>query len=311
MFKSKELNRAFGLILQYASLTAFGLFTIFPLLWAVSFGLSSDGSYAYLFPDSFLPHVANPDGSYGIGTTLTWFERVFIEIPFSTYFKNSVIITTLAVIGTVVISVLAAYPLARMRFAGRNLIFVAIIATLMLPQETALVPNYITIVKLGNFADWLQLTLTGSDAATWKKLIGMNSYLGVVLPGVAGAFGIFLMKQAFEAVPQDLIDAARVDGATEMQILWRVMLPVTTPSIAALAIFTLVNQWNEYIWSSIVMRAKDMQPLAVGVFNDLTGPLSGSQNTLMAAIVLTVIPVLIFFAFTQRYFISGMDGAVK
>lgn len=210
-----------------------------------------------------------------------------------------------------VISVLAAYPLARMKFFGRNFIFVAIIVTMMLPAEASIVPNYITIKNFGDFANWLQLVLTGSDEGTWRKFIGLNSYFSAVAPSVAGAFGIFLMKQAFEAVPQDLIDAARVDGATEMQILWRVMLPVTAPSIAALGIFTLVNTWNDFLWPSVVLRAKEMQPLAVGVFNDLTGPLSGSQNTLMAAIVLTVIPVLVFFAFTQRYFISGMDGAVK
>ena len=310
MFKSKTLTRALVMSSQYASLILFALFTTFPLLWALSFGLSTDGSTAYVFPQGFIPHIADAEGNYNIGATFSWFERVFIEIPFSTYFKNSMIMSTASVLGTVLISVLAAYPLSRMKFFGRNFIFVAIIATMMLPSEASLVPNYITVTTLGRWANSLQAML-GSDAETWRRFVGINSYFAAVAPGLAGAFGIFLMKQAFEAVPQDLIDAARVDGATEMQILWRVMLPVTTPSIAALSIFTLVNAWNDFLWPSIVMRSKEMQPLAVGVFNDLTGPLSGSQNTLMAAIVLTVIPVLIFFSFTQRYFISGMDGAVK
>lgn len=310
MFKSKALSKAFVTFAHYSGLIFFAFFTTFPLLWALSFALSSDGSSAYLFPQGFVPHTVDENGVYGVGVTFAWFERVFIEIPFSRYFFNSVVISTAAVIFTAIISLLAAYPLARMKFFGRNIIFVAIIATLMLPSEAALVSNYITLSTFGHWANDLQ-ALMGSPDETWKRFVAINSYFGVVAPGVAGAFGIFLMKQAFEAVPQDLIDAARVDGATEMQILWRVMLPVTAPSIAALGIFTLVNSWNDFIWPSIIMRSKEMQPLSVGVFNDLTGPLAGSQNTLMAAIVLTVIPVLIFFAFTQRYFISGMDGAVK
>lgn len=310
MFKSKAVNNAVVRAAHYSGLMLFAFFTVFPLLWALSFALSQDGSTAYLFPEGFVPTTPDEEGNYTFGMTLIWFERVFVEIPFSRYFLNSVIISGSAVIVTAIISLLAAYPLARMKFFGRNFIFVAIIATLMLPSEAALVSNYITVSKFGHWMNDLQ-ALLGSDDGTWRRFVGINSYFAVVAPGVAGAFGIFLMKQAFEAVPQDLIDAARVDGATEMQILWRVMLPVTAPSIAALSIFTLVNSWNDFIWPSIIMRSKTMQPLAVGVFNDLTGPLAGSQNTLMAAIVLTVIPVLIFFAFTQRYFISGMDGAVK
>lgn len=310
MFKSKALTKAAVMFAHYSGLILFAFFTTFPLLWALAFALSKDGTTAYLFPQGFMPTMPDANGQYTFGMTLMWFQRVFIEIPFSRYFFNSVVISTASVVMTAVISLLAAYPLARMKFFGRNLIFVAIIATLMLPSEAALVSNYITVSTFGRWANALQAMFGGTDE-TWKRFVGINSYFAVVAPGVAGAFGIFLMKQAFEAVPQDLIDAARVDGATEMQILWRVMLPVTAPSIAALGIFTLVNAWNDFIWPSIIMRSKEMQPLAVGVFNDLTGPLAGSQNTLMAAIVLTVIPVLIFFAFTQRYFISGMDGAVK
>ena len=310
MFKNKAVRKAATTTAHYSGLILFAFFTVFPLVWALSFALSQDGSTAYKFPQGFIPTTPDADGNYTFGMTLVWFERVFIEIPFSKYFFNSVIISGFSVIFTAIISLLAAYPLARMKFFGRNFIFVAIIATLMLPIEAGFVSNYITVSNMGRWMNELQAML-GSPDETWKRFVGVNSYFAVIAPGVAGAFGIFLMKQAFEAVPQDLIDAARVDGATEMQILWRVMLPVTVPSLAALSIFTLVNSWNDFIWPSIIMRSKEMQPLAVGVFNDLTGPLAGSQNTLMAAIVLTVIPVLIFFAFTQRYFISGMDGAVK
>ncbi|WP_245579382.1 carbohydrate ABC transporter permease [Chitinilyticum aquatile] len=301
MAMSKSVRNALGLSGHYAGLIAFAIFTTFPFLWALSSGLSSDASKMYLFPDGFWPHEAS----------FMWFERVFQEMPFLTYLKNSTIMSFFTIIGVVAISVLAGYPLARMKFPGRGLIFVAIIATMMLPGEVGIVPNFITLKNFGDFANWIQESIGLGSSWNMREWIGLNSYFGAIIPNFAGAFGIFLMKQAFEQIPQDLIDAARVDGATEMQILWKVMVPVTAPSIAALAIFTLVNAWNDYLWPSIVMNSKEKLPLAVGVFNDLTGPFATSDNILMAAIVMTVVPVLVFFAFTQRYFISGMDGAVK
>ncbi|XZG71362.1 carbohydrate ABC transporter permease [Chitinibacteraceae bacterium HSL-7] len=308
---NKNSRQMLGLTAHYGALVLFAIFTAFPFVWALMFGLSSDGSKAFSFPAGFMPHIQHGD-DYTIGATLQWFEKVFVEIPFGTYFKNSVIMSTAAVVGTVVISVLAGYPLARMRFVGRGIVFVAIIATLMLPAEAGMIPNFITILKFGNMANALQEQLgMGGGDIMWSHFVGVNSYFAAVIPTVAAAFGIFLMKQAFEQIPQDLIDAARVDGATEMQILWKIMVPVTAPSIAALAIFTLVNTWNDFVWPLVVIRDREMMPLAVGVFNDLTGSFATSQNTLMAAITLTVLPVLIFFAFTQRYFISTTEGAVK
>lgn len=279
MAMGKQLRNALALSGQYAGLIAFGLFTTFPFLWALSVAASADPSNTWLFPRSFWP----------TDLSLMWFIRVFDEMPFMTYMKNSTLMTVGTIVGVVVLSILAGYPLARLRFPGRNFIFVAILATMMMPTEVAIIPNFITLKHLGL----------------------LDTQLGAIIPNLSTAFGIFLMKQAFEAVPQDLVDAARVDGATEMQILWRVMVPVSGPSIASLAIFSLVNAWNDYLWPSIVISTKDKLPLAVGVFNDLTGPFATSYSMVMAAIVMTVIPVLIFFAFTQRYFIGGLDGAVK
>ncbi|BCL76072.1 ABC transporter permease [Jeongeupia sp. HS-3] len=279
MATSRTTRRALALIGQYAGLIAFAIFTCFPFVWALSVGLSADPSNTWLFPRSFWPTEPS----------LMWFERVFTEMPFLDYLKNSTVMSLWTIVAVAVISVLAGYPLARLKFPGRNLIFVGIIATMMLPSEVNIIPNFITLKHMGL----------------------LDSYWGAIIPNFAGAFGIFLMKQAFEQIPQDLIDAARVDGATELQILWRVMVPVSAPSIAALSIFTLVNAWNDYLWPSIVITTRDKLPLAVGVFNDLTGPFAVSTSLVMAAIVMTVLPVLIFFAFTQRYFISGLDGAVK
>ncbi|WP_043649465.1 carbohydrate ABC transporter permease [Chitinilyticum litopenaei] len=301
MITRKTLHRALGLGGHYTGLIVFALFTTFPFLWALSSGLSADASRMYQFPAGFWPQ----------DMSLVWFERVFQEMPFTTYLKNSALLSLFTILGVVAVSVLAGYPLARMKFPGRGLIFVAIIATMMLPSEVGIVPNFITLKHFGDAADALQGALGLGPDWSLRGWVGLDSYFGAMAPNFAGAFGIFLMKQAFEAIPQDLIDAARVDGASEMQILWKVMVPVTTPSLAALAIFTLVGAWNDYLWPSIVLTSKDKLPLAVGVFNDLTGPFATSDNILMAAIVLTIVPVLVFFACTQRYFISGLDGAVK
>ncbi|WP_233702130.1 carbohydrate ABC transporter permease [Iodobacter ciconiae] len=279
MAMGKQLRTALAMTGQYAGLIGFGIFTTFPFIWALSVALSADPSNTWLFPRSFWP----------TDISLMWFKRVFDDMPFMTYMKNSTWMTLQTIVGVVVLSILAGYPLARLRFPGRNFIFVAILATMMMPTEVAIIPNFITLKHMGL----------------------LDTQLGAVIPNLSTAFGIFLMKQAFEAVPQDLVDAARVDGATEMQILWRVMVPVSGPSIASLAIFSLVNAWNDYLWPSIVISSKEKLPLAVGVFNDLTGPFATSYSMVMAAIVMTVIPVLIFFAFTQRYFIGGLDGAVK
>jgi len=279
MAMGKQLQTVLTLSGQYAGLITFGIFTTFPFIWALSVALSGDPSNTWLFPRSFIP----------TDVSLMWFKRVFDEMPFMTYMKNSTLMTIESILGVLIVSILAGYPLARLKFPGRNFIFVSILATMMLPSEVAIIPNFITLKHMGL----------------------LDTHLGAIIPNFAAAFGIFLMKQAFEAVPQDLVDAARVDGATEMQILWRVMVPVTGPSIAALGIFSLVNAWNDYIWPSIVISSRDKLPLAVGVFNDLTGPFATSYSMVMAAIIMTVIPVLIFFAFTQRFFIGGMDGAVK
>ncbi|XZG69365.1 carbohydrate ABC transporter permease [Chitinibacteraceae bacterium HSL-7] len=391
-------------VVHYLVLIALALATAFPFLWATAFGLSSDAAVAYLFPHGFIPHQSAEACEAGawcvgagtageglsIGTSLDWFRRVFEEMPFATYLKNSAVMALMSIAGVLAVSTLAGYPLARMDFPGRNVIFIAIIATMMLPSEVGIVPNFIIVKNIGDCADALQALLYGGDwlvwgalltvltlagvllwrgsrltfntlitialvqlalvvtiaikttallwaagdgfwtsvqpalaplamqlfgttssPATWSGWVGLDSQFAAVVPNFATAFGIFLMKQAFEEIPQDLIDAARVDGATEMQILWKVMVPVTAPACAALAIFTLVSAWNDYLWPSIVISSKEKLPVAVGVFNDLTGPFATSDNLLMAAIVLTILPVLAFFAFTQRYFISGMDGAVK
>lgn len=266
-------NRA----LHYLVLSALAVITVYPFWWTFVTAVSTTGE-VYAFPPPLLP--SDP--------SLASFREVFQTIDVLTFYKNSILISAATVVGTLMICSLAAYPIARMKFPGRQVVFVAIIATMILPSEVNFLVNFITISKLG-------LTDTIS---------------GVVLPNLAGAVGIFLMKQAFEAVPQDLIDAAKVDGATEWQVFWKIMLPLAKPALGALAILTLVTAWNQYIWPSIVMTKVENFPLSVGVLY-LKGAFSFKTRVVAAGAILTVLPILVVFLFTQRYFLRGFDGAVK
>jgi putative chitobiose transport system permease protein len=274
---SSRLRRIAQRLPHYALLSVIAVLTVYPFWWTLVTALSTSGD-VYSFPPPLWPTKPGLDN----------FIEVFRTIDLISYYKNSVLISVATVIGTIVICSLAAYPLARMQFPGRKFVFGAIIATMILPAEVNFLVNFITISKL-------HLNDTVS---------------GVVLPNLAGAVGIFLMKQAFEAVPQDLIDAARVDGANEWEIFWKIMLPLAKPAIGALTILTMVTAWNQYIWPSVVMTSPEKFPLSVGVLY-LAGSFSFKTRVVAAGAVLTVLPILAVFIFTQRYFLRGFDGAVK
>jgi putative chitobiose transport system permease protein len=204
------------------------------------------------------------------------------------FFKNSVLIAACTVFWKLALCALAAYPLARMRFRGRGLVFGLILATLVLPSEVNFLVNFITVTKLGL----------------------VDTYSGVILPNLVTAVAIVLLKQAFEEVPQDLIDAARVDGASEWTIFSKIMLPLIAPWLATVGILTAVEAWNDYIWPSIVMSKPDQFPLSVGVLY-LRGTFGSSTRVIAAGTVLAILPTLAAFLFTQRFFMRGMEGAVK
>ncbi len=271
--RSKLMQRA----IQYLVLSAIAVICLYPMWWTLVVSLSTHGN-VYAFPPPLLPD----------GASLANYVEVFKTINVLTFFKNSLVITVLTLVGTIIVSSMAAYPLARMQFPGRNLVFGAILATMILPSEVNFLVNFITVSKI-------QLT---------------DTYLGVVLPNIVTAVNIFIMKVAFEQVPGDLIDAARVDGATELQIFWKIMMPLALPALGAITILTTVTAWNQYIWPAIVMQSPDNFPLSVGVLY-LSGAFSFKTRVVAAGAILTILPILIVFLFTQRYFLRGFEGAVK
>ncbi|UXY15190.1 carbohydrate ABC transporter permease [Chitiniphilus purpureus] len=262
---------------RYGLLAVVALFTTFPFLWTLATSLGDSGNI-YAFPPQLWPE--NP--------TFAHMQEARRAIPLDRFFWNSVWISGWTVAGTLLISALAGYALAIMRFRGSKWVFAAVLATLILPSELNFIVNFITVT---------QLKLT-------------NTHTGVVLPLLANAFGIFLLKQAFEEIPAEVLDAARIDGATEWQLFLRVALPLAMPALAALGIFTLVATWNTYIWPAVVLQNPDEYPLAVGVLY-LSGTFAAKTRVVAAGTVLTILPVLLLFLMAQRYFMRGLDGAVK
>jgi putative chitobiose transport system permease protein len=270
-------RRAAGIAAHYALLVAIASFCAFPLLWTLSAALGSKGN-VFAFPAALVPHAP----------TLENFLEVFRVVDLASYYGNSIWITFWTVVWTVLVCSAAAYPLACLHFRGRKLVFGAILATLMLPTEVNFLVNFITVTQLHV----------------------VNTHLGVILPTIAGAVGIFLMKNAFEEIPHELIDAARVEGASELRIFLRIMLPLARPQIAALVILTTVSTWNNFLWPGVVLTKSRLMPLAVGIL-ELSGTFGSSTRVVAAGAILTVLPVLVVFFFTQRFFMRGMEGAVK
>ncbi|MDB5849398.1 MAG: chiG [Rhodoferax sp.] len=271
------LRRGTRVAAHYALLLAIALLCAFPMLWTLSTALGTEGN-VFAFPPSLIPK----------GISLANFIEVFRVIGIGQYYWNSVWITFWTVLWTVVVCALAAYPLARMKFRGKGLVFGVILATLMLPTEVNFLVNFITLTQL--------------------KLV--NTHLGVILPTIAGAIGIFMMKNAFEEVPQELLDAARMDGASEFRIFWQLMLPLSLPQIATLVILTTVTTWNNFLWPGVALTRSELMPLAVGIL-ELSGTFGSSTRVIAAGAVLTVAPALLVFFMTQRFFMRGMEGAVK
>lgn len=221
--------------------------------------------------------------------TLSNFEQAWTQGQMAGPLLNSILITVSRASLNVLLAALAAYPLARMQFRGRSFLLVLILATMMIPDQVIVVPMFRTIVQMG-LADTL---------------------LAVILPFSVSAFGIYLCKQAFEAIPASLEEAARIDGATAPQIWYHVMLPLSAPTLATLGLFSMIGAWSELLWPLVVLQSKEQFTLPVAV-NNLLGEFATNIRAGYAASVLALIPILIAFIIAQRFLKPEMfGGAVK
>jgi putative chitobiose transport system permease protein len=280
IFKSKLPQWNGGkYVLMYGLLSAIALIMLIPLLWLISTALKSPTENIFQFPPQFFPTQPTFDN----------FIRVWQTNPFAQYLFNSTLVAGLTVFLNLLFCALAAYPLARLEFKGRNIIFAIIVSTIMIPFQIVMIPLYILIVQLGL----------------------KNSYLGIIFPSLASAFGIFLLRQAFQGVPKELEEAARMDGCSELGIWWFVMLPAIRPALVTLAIFTFIGSWSDFLWPLIVIDQPEYYTLPLGVAR-LAGTFSLDWRLIAAGSVISIAPILLLFIIVQRYIVpSDLGSGVK
>lgn len=261
------------------------ILSLIPFLWLLSTALKGRSENIFAYPPIFFPKDFTFDN----------FREVLKLVPIVRYVLNSFIVAGFTVILNIILSALAAYPLARMDFKGKKIAFFAILSTIMVPFQTIMLPVYIITLKL-NLID------------SYSDTMG---YLGLILPFAVNAFGIFLLRQAFLTIPKEIEESAVVDGCNSLQIFTKILLPMIKPQIALLAIFTFIGSWGEFLWPSIVLTNEKLFTLPVGI-NNLSSAFSADYRLVAAGSIVSVIPIIIFFLALQKYFIQGEnEGAIK
>ena len=272
-------------ILTHSILIIICILSLIPFLWLLSTALKGKAENIFAYPPVFFPK----------DFTLANFKKVLETIPIIKYVLNSFIVASVTVVLNVIFSALAGYPLARMNFKGKKIAFFAILATIMVPFQTIMLPVYIIVLKLN---------LIDSYSATM-------GYLGLILPFAVNAFGIFLMRQAFLTIPKEIEESAVIDGCNSFQIFFKLLLPMIKPTIALLAIFAFIGSWGEFLWPSSVLSNEELFTLPVGI-NNLSSVKADDYRLVAAGSIVSIIPIIVFFLCLQKYFISGQnEGAVK
>lgn len=245
---------------------------LLPFLWMISTAFMSDLE-VYQFPPKIFPKV------------FRWsnFSEALTMQPFGRYFINTLIVSVASVIGQLFFCSMAAYAFSRLRFRWRDKIFAAYMATMMVPAIVTLIPAFLIINVLG-----------------W-----MNTYWALFTPTLSSVWGIFLLKQYFQTIPKDLEDAARIDGASEFTIYWRIVLPLSKPALSTLAIFAFMGSWKDFLWPLIVTNRLDMRTLEVGIAG-FSSTYSTDWTHQMAAAIVVLLPIVIVFFFAQKYFVRGI-----
>jgi putative chitobiose transport system permease protein len=266
-------------IVWYFVLTLVAVITVFPFVWVLFTSFKGPTDPIFSVPPQLIPR--NP--------TFENYLRVWRLLPVARFYLNSIVVTVSVVVVNILFTSAAAYPLAKMKFKGRDAIFFMLLATYIVPPVLTAIPSYVLAVNVFKYYDKLP---------------------SVVFPYFAGILSIFLMRQAFMSVPDDLLDAGRMDGASEFRVWWSIMLPVVRPSLATVAIITFVEQWNNFFWPSLMLQTMEHKTLQVGLVA-LQGAFLNDQRGIAAGVVMTVVPMILFFAALQKHFVRGLTGAVK
>jgi ABC-type glycerol-3-phosphate transport system permease component len=259
-----------------------GIFFLVPFAWMVSASFKTTQEI-FSYPPSLIPKAFSLDN----------YQRLFGTWPFPNWYGNSLVVAILTTVMVLFFSSLAGFAFAKYRFRGQSALFIVLLGSSMIPFPILLIPLFILVANIG----WV------------------NSLQALVIPFMAPAIGIFLMRQFMSYVPSELLDAARIDGASDFRTYWQIVLPLVLPGLATLGILTFLGSWNNYLWPLVVLRSSDAMTLPVGMAAMLTGVAAGSAppyGPAMAASVLVSIPIIVVFLFLQRYYIAGLTlGGVK
>lgn len=273
--KKTKRKKILSNTLIYLILIIIAIFCAGPFIWMVS---SSFKGSQNIYEMSLIPKNA----------TLANYKGVVEFLNIEKYILNTIIITVGGIVIDIVLSSLCAYPLATMDFYGKKLVSTALISTMILPAAAGLIVNYLTIKNLGL----------------------LDTLLGVILPGSVSVFSIILLRQAYLGIPKEIIDAAKIDGASEIKIWYKIMLPEIAPAVSTLIIFDFIGKWNAFLWPIIVLQDPDKYPLA-SALKYLTGQFNYKFGYVAAGTVISIVPVIIIFLIFQKYFIDTVSGAIK
>lgn len=269
--RSQSATRILLAGLQYALLIIMALVFLVPFIWMFTTSLKTE---EFILRTDFIPNPASLDS----------YVRLFEIMPMGRMVANSVFVTVTATAGQILFAAMSAYAFARMKWRGRDIVFGLYLATMMIPYQVVVIPQFILVSKLG----WV------------------NSYQALILPSVFSAFATFLLRQSFLSIPVELEEAAIMDGANHLTIFWKVMLPLSKPVIATLTVFAFMGIWNAYLWPLFVARKEEFMTLPLGL-----ATLQGSNqsltewNLVMAGAVVTVLPILVIYLFAQKWFVQG------
>jgi len=285
---NKRVGERIRVTFTYAIATLVALVFMLPIVWTISGSLKTAGQFS-AYPPVWLPDP------------VVWgnYLRVWQVVPFALYVLNSLLVAIPVLLGRLVVSSLVAYGFSRFRFPGRDLLFLLVLSMIMLPQAVTLVPEFLIFQKLG----WTNSLLP----------LFIPALLGV---GVGGAFTIFAFRQYFMSIPMDFDEAARIDGAGPLRIYWEIIVPLSRPAFAAVAIFNFLLTWNDYLRPLVYLTAKETFIIPLGLtyfqYQGWLAPVEPMFNLLMAAVVITSLPVILLFLAAQDHFVRGMAlGGLK
>lgn len=256
----------------YVVLILGSVLMIIPFLWMVSTSLK-DKSQTLAYPPIWIPNPMHFEN----------YAEAVTKFPFVQYFWNNIKVVGLITLGTIVTSTMAGYAFARMRFKGRDALFMVVLGMMMIPGQVTMIPVFLLVKRLGM----------------------INSHSSLIIPSMVSAFNIFLMRQYFITLPRNLEDAAYVDGCKPLGIFFKIFLPLAGPPISALCVLTVAGSWNSFMWPLILISDKSKQMLSVGLLQ-FTNQYGSDTHLMMAAATLTLLPLMILYLFTQKYFIEGI-----